>query len=257
MRLFGRRIVACTAWLLLILVFPIASANGKARLASLRPSLDTGTGNIDCEELQNGCFGIKNAEFNPGYDDNTTTYPPSSEASSHDGHYNYQVSQKSDRWIKSVDILVATFFLVAAAWLSLVILYSAMIVLILRMQARGEVDIYDDDFGRIFCFNRPVNLGCLLRRYAIRLEQEGRQRSIQREGGGRTRETRQRVRIMTRIERRMAMEAIFAKQSPASFVISVEASENSEAPEGPICAICLGEYGECVTRQLQCFVIIY
>jgi hypothetical protein len=253
MRLFGRSIfiVVCTAWL-----FPIASANGKASRLAISldesPSLDTGNGNIDCDELQNDCFGNFALEFNPGYGDNTT-YPPYSEASSDDGHYNYQVSQKSDRWIKSVDILAAAFFLVAAAWLSLVILYSVMIVLILRMQARGEVDIYDDDFGRIFCFNRrfSVHLGCILRRYAIRLEQEGQQRSIQREGGGSHQETRQRVRIMTRLERRMALEAIFAKQSPASFVISVEASENTEVSEGPICAICLGEYGECVTDSFN------
>ena len=71
------------------------------------------------------------------------------------------------------DILVACFFFIAAIWLILATVYSVILLVLLRLQARGELDIYDEDLGRVtLCNGRlMLNFGCILRRYAIQLEE--------------------------------------------------------------------------------------
>jgi hypothetical protein len=71
------------------------------------------------------------------------------------------------------DILVACFFFIAAIWLILATVYSVILLILLRLQARGELDIYDEDLGRVtLCNGRlMLNFGCILRRYAIQLEE--------------------------------------------------------------------------------------
>jgi hypothetical protein len=71
------------------------------------------------------------------------------------------------------DILVACFFFIAAIWLILATVYSVILLILLRLQARGELDIYDEDLGRVtICNGRfTLNFGCILRRYAIQLEE--------------------------------------------------------------------------------------
>ena len=71
------------------------------------------------------------------------------------------------------DILVACFFFIAAIWLILATVYSVILLVLLRLQARGELDIYDEDLGRVTVCNGRLmlNFGCILRRYAIQLEE--------------------------------------------------------------------------------------
>lgn len=74
---------------------------------------------------------------------------------------------------RMTDILVACFFFVAAVWLLLATGYSIILLVLLRLQARGELDIYDENLGRVVLCNGRITLhfGCILRRYAIQLEE--------------------------------------------------------------------------------------
>lgn len=179
--------------------------------------------------------------------------------STHNGTY-------SDGWGRSrphgVDVLVATFFLAAAGWLFMAILYSLLILLVLRLQSRGELDLYDENFGRIFCCNRrfSINMGCVLRRYAIQLEEEQQRRSLaaMQQGHGAAGVSPRRVRIMTRVERREALESLLGEPAPKSVQVEVLTTrekqeqhvdccrpcDDDQSVEGPVCSICLGEYGK-------------
>lgn len=77
------------------------------------------------------------------------------------------------RKYRLTDILVACFFFIAAFWLILACMYSVILLVLLRLQARGELDIYDENLGRVVLYNGRVTLhfGCILRRYAIQLEE--------------------------------------------------------------------------------------
>jgi hypothetical protein len=74
---------------------------------------------------------------------------------------------------RMTDILVACFFFVAAVWLILATGYSVILLILLRLQARGELDIYDENLGRVVLCNGRITLhfGCILRRYAVQLEE--------------------------------------------------------------------------------------
>jgi hypothetical protein len=160
----------------------------------------------------------------------------------------------------SVDILVAALFLIAAGWLVLAIIYSALILIVVRMRSRGELDIYDENFGRIFLFGGRcyIPLGCLLRRHVVALNR---------------RNHHQTVRLMTRGERRSAMEELLAdaghtdnnstrnidgdgenggrsqhqqdQNAPAGATDGEDEENNDLDSNGePVCSICLMEYGE-------------
>ena len=188
---------------------------------------------------------------------NNTTPPTTTTTDSSSPMFSFSRNGWGNR-PNGIDILIATFFLVAAIWLFIAIVYSIMILLILRMQARGDLDVYDEGFGQIYCCNGRIRLalGCLLRRYAIQLEYED-----QRRAAGTS--ERRRVRIMTRGERRAAMEALLlSKQVPIDPMVRVASSSSSSSlpstglttpneqgcggsvnGDGPVCSICLGEYG--------------
>lgn len=160
----------------------------------------------------------------------------------------------------SVDILVAALFLIAAGWLVLAIIYSALILIVVRMRSRGELDIYDENFGRIFLFGGRcyIPLGCLLRRHVVALNR---------------RNHHQTVRLMTRGERRSAMEELLAdaghtdnnstrnidgdgenggrsqhqqdQNAPAGATDGEDEENNDLDSNGePVCSICLMEYEE-------------
>jgi hypothetical protein len=151
----------------------------------------------------------------------------------------------------SVDILVAALFLIAAGWLVLAIIYSALILIVVRMRARGELDIYDESFGRIFLFGGRcyIPLGCLLRRHVVALNHRNQQQT---------------VRLMTRGERRSAMEELLTDAGTGNNITSTsdrdgengrpqqqqnaagEDQENNDLDSNgePGCSICLMEYGE-------------
>lgn len=160
----------------------------------------------------------------------------------------------SDYW-SAMDILVAIFFLVAVGWLLMAIVYSVVILVLLRLQARGELDFYDENFGvlRIGSFRLKFCV-CILRRYAVQLDQESRRRRGGR--GGDSEESLPPVRIMTREERRSVMESLLLTNSkkevvspppptPATIPMGdqdFEPPSLGEEEEEAVCTICLGEY---------------
>ena len=87
--------------------------------------------------------------------------------------FDIQVIQKKLRKNKITDILVGCFFFVAAVWLLLASGYSIILLILLRLQARGELDIYDENLGMLVLFDGRVNVhfGWILRRFAIQLEE--------------------------------------------------------------------------------------
>jgi hypothetical protein len=175
--------------------------------------------------------------------------------------------QPPSRW-SGIDTLIAIFFAMAATWLIAATFYSITLLLLIRLQARGELDIYDEDLGRFtFCNGRfSLHLGCILRRYAIQLERDYQRRLRQRFGELNGEEEQPPepgpIRIMTREERRHAVEQLLGIQpsklehvgvgayftttvdeknkrvaGPASPAISLRSSQ-----EGPVCSICLDGY---------------
>jgi len=173
---------------------------------------------------------------------------------------------------KLTDILVACFFFVAAVWLILATVYSVILLVLLRLQARDELDIYDENLGRVTLRNGlTLNFGCIVRRFAIQLEEDYNQHMQRRFGDSTSAENQvSRIRIMTREERRKAMGELlggFAKtvcdasgntenNGENSIVIdSAEDGCDMDMPtnssldvslpcseEGPVCSICLLEY---------------
>jgi hypothetical protein len=96
-----------------------------------------------------------------------------------DGYDSFVVTGEEDYQWGGLDILVTSFFLIAACWLLMAIVYSILILILLRMQARGDLDFYDEDFGLWVCCNGRFRLhfGCILRRYAIQLATEQQQQT--------------------------------------------------------------------------------
>ena len=138
-----------------------------------------------------------------------------------------------------VDFLVAPFFLIAAGWLVLALLYSILVLIVVRLRARGELDLHDENFGRLFLFGNScyIPLGCLIRRYVVALHQP---EHI--------------PRFMTRDERRIAMEEVLLIRGvdeerqeiiPNQQLVtpSPDVASVASTTEGPICCICLMEYG--------------
>ena len=138
-----------------------------------------------------------------------TTYPPSSSPwSSHPDTPTDNTPQpdesSSEQWggnaaTSGLDVLIAAFFLIAATWLVLALIYSILVLIVVRMRARGHLDVYDETFGRFYLLGTRyyIPFGCVLRRYVIAMNQER-----TRDGEPVT------VRLMTREERRMAMERL-------------------------------------------------
>lgn len=165
----------------------------------------------------------------------------------------YASESGGSHWSVS-DILVFTFFVIAAIWLLVAIFYSLIILFLLRLQARGELDIYDENFGIYqFCGGRfTLRLSCILRRCAIQLEQEQQARHLQLyQGQGQGLDGSDTnlppVRIMTRGERRMALEKLLLSRnkvvnSPDLQVPAGDSSTAEESEDRLVCAICLDDF---------------
>jgi hypothetical protein len=186
-----------------------------------------------------------------------------------DGDRPTVTSSSSGSSSNSLDILVAVFFLIAIAWLVLALVYSVLVLIVVHLRARGQLDVYDENFGRFYLLGTRcyIPLGCVLRRYVIALTQE-------RDGHGDPGP----VRLMTREERRMAMELLLASDEEnihshdnvskkentdeevvlsnetcpekightdqsAEVKIEVERVADDASNEEPVCSICLDEYG--------------
>jgi hypothetical protein len=162
-----------------------------------------------------------------------------------------------------MDILSILFFLVAGAWLLVALFYSFLVLLFLRMRARGELgSIYDEDFGRVYlCCGCYLPCGSVFRRYARHLQLE--------EENGRSNSASP-IRFMTRHERRAAMEALLlddgdGKEKEKSAEnegkeedeLEIPPGDAEDRPEagahptgveeggsdaGPVCSICLADY---------------
>lgn len=167
---------------------------------------------------------------------------------------------------KLTDILVACFFFIAAVWLLLATIYSVILLILLRMQARGELDVYDEDLGRVTFGHFTFNFGCILRRYAIQLEEDYNQQMQRRfrnptsSEENQVDEERPPIRFMHREERRNAMKELLGfenitlnKQNGVNITEKVGGCTKSpmnssldlslsSSDEGPICSICLTEY---------------
>jgi len=184
----------------------------------------------------------------------------------------------------TMDVLAAIFFVVAAGWLVIALLYSCLAVSFLRLRARGQLDsIYEEDFGRLYICPRLFGegrfylpLGCLLRRYVAHVQRDHHRGRRNRAGGDNSSEQ-QPVRFMTREERRSAMEFLLGKTVPGNSSSPESALEgrapigdDAPAPEedeidlekggddamdledalsggtadGPVCSICLADYEE-------------
>jgi len=138
-----------------------------------------------------------------------------------------------------IDIVVVIFFVLAAAWLLLSIIYSIILLMLLRLQAQGRLDLDDENFGRSECCNGrfAFNLGCIARRYAIRLEMTQNDDDTPRH-------------IMTRIERRAALETILKAASiPEDMTTTSDLESGNTIGESDLvrgnealCSICLSEY---------------
>lgn len=81
------------------------------------------------------------------------------------------------------------------------LLYSVLVIVIIRRRMRGELDIDDEDFGRMYFFGRRcfIPMGCVLRQYVNVL--------TERQNQG----TEQTLRNMSREERRAAMEILLSR----------------------------------------------
>jgi hypothetical protein len=174
----------------------------------------------------------------------------------------------SEKWggnaTSGLDVLIAAFFLIAATWLVLALIYSILVLIVVRMRARGRLDVYDESFGRFYLLGTRyyIPFGCVLRRYVIAMNQER-----TRDGEPVT------VRLMTREERRMAMERLLDADHGQKEITEASETNNrkEESKEGsyanestvvqpeepniienhatdvaieeePVCTICLTEY---------------
>lgn len=183
----------------------------------------------------------------------------------------YSSSQK----MNSLDILAATFFVVAGVWLIIALVYSYFVIVFLRLRARGELStIYEEDFGRVYLCGSTrfyISFGGIFRRYIRHIQPEpspGEQ-------------VIQSVKFMTRAERREAMDILLYDSvdkgpvtaerkpqtvSPEDGDVDIEAGQenpksdhndsnlDTDSSQEPVCSICLGEYGsdDHVLRSKTC-----
>lgn len=167
-----------------------------------------------------------------------------------------------------MDVLAAIFFAVAATWLLFALMYASLVLLFLRIRARGDLDrIFEADFGRVYICGSTryyISFGWMLRRYVRHIHPH----PLFSDGGP--------SHLMTRKERRDAMEALLTSTGTETLTITIR--ENGEettngvhaAPESssqgefcpakldhpdeemqddcndsterPACSICLGDY---------------
>jgi hypothetical protein len=170
------------------------------------------------------------------------TVAPSNNTGADDGIIRQNMGEDYSVW-DEIDILFLVFFVLSAAWLIFALIWSCLILLLLRLQARGQLDIYDESFGRLICCNGYFNLNmtCWLRRIAVRLEMRQ-----QRHNGD---DTQSRIHIMTREERRIALETLLSDSTNRATPESTEnkIDENpcdGDSNSGPQCTICLEGYGK-------------
>ena len=138
---------------------PLDQNNGDSNASN--NNKETVEGEIDSKQLS-VADEIENEDENENENENENK-----------AYDNLELTQKQLKNNRMTDILVACFFFVAAIWLIFATVYSIILLILLRLQARGELDIYDENLGRVVLCNGRFSLhfGCILRRYAIQLEE--------------------------------------------------------------------------------------
>ena len=125
-----------------------------------------------------------------------------------------------------LELLVAIFFFVAAAWLLVAVIYALLALVVLKLRARGRLDIYEEDFGRFHLFGTRfyIPCGCILRRYVVAFghdQLDGQQRSN--------------YRYITRSERRRAVKKLLLENSGQQNNSEVECTSiDGELGEGDV-----------------------
>jgi hypothetical protein len=161
--------------------------------------------------------------------------------------------------LSGVEIMVAVFFCLTAWWFLSAIVYSFFILIVLRLQSQGRLNMNDEDFGQVSCCCVKLQLAFLLRSHAIQLDDGGSRRSIRRC-------------LVTRSERRNAMEVLLLQnQNPSNVVLVVDSEqpasslhafdddnndeddEETHSIEEPCCSICLEAYGTWITSGAICY----
>jgi hypothetical protein len=163
----------------------------------------------------------------------------------------------SGKHLNRLEIILGVFFCIIVCWLAFVIVYTLLTMFVVRLQSEGRLDINDLNFGQVSCCCVKLQLAFLLR-YAVPLDNAN---------GNISRSFR---RLVTRSERRSAMEVLLlqnenpssnvavvvAESDPACCALHVEGENKSDEDhdethsiEEACCSICLGEYGTC----LLCF----
>ena len=171
-------------------------------------------------------------------------------------------------------------FLASIGLVALSIVYAIVVFVSLRMRSYGYLDVYNDDFGRVYCWNRRcfIPFGWFVRRFVLTERAEPAVDGV--------------VRFMTREERRTAVERLIrraggedggngngndehpfrgendgdddkhheersdriATEGDDALIQSNDASDvGDQSNTQPVCCICLGEYGtfECLLFSLE------
>lgn len=190
------------------------------------------------------------------------------------GHTNSE--EETQAAPNGLQILVAIFFFVATAWLLIAIFYALMALVVLRLRSRGRLDLFDEEFGRLYIFGNRwyIPFGCILRRYAVTFGHD----QVRGEAHSRSSDYKK----IRRSERRQAIEQILfgnavntdingdngsKKQCLDEKVAEHMTSDGAAATtrikgdgdsveypdpepsttsnsEGPVCSICLAGYGK-------------
>jgi len=202
----------------------------------------------------------------------STTIPPPPYSEPGGDYGDPSVHLEARRGPNGLEILVAIFFFVAAAWLLIAVFYALLALIVLRLRARGRLDIYDEEFGRLYLYGTRfyIPCGCILRRYVVAFghdQPNSRSRSSE-------------YRYISRSERRRAMAKLLlgtGKNKPYTRKETTETDEemgspsessaesrknppraeddaedtslpdnadHSQSSEEPMCSICLAEYGK-------------
>jgi hypothetical protein len=105
----------------------------------------------------------------------------------------------------SIDVLASVFFVVASCWLVMAVLYAGLVLVFLRLRARGELErMYEPDFGRLYLWrtNLYIPWGWLIRRYVRHVQPQSAVPIP--------------IQCMTRLERRQAMEVLLRNNNNIS-----------------------------------------
>lgn len=249
--------------------------NAAVRALNARPGWDDPMNN-ECELCPSRPYTHNYNPDPPGYEEEeeetevVTTMAPTPDtdpvpSSNNNNSNNNSMQETSPGSLNGMEILVAVFFCIAAVWLAAAVLYSILLLFVLRLRSQGRLNISDENFGQVSCCCVKLQLAFLLRRYAIQVDPATDTSGGGTDGNGNGNGRASSQQLMTRSERRIAMEVVLLKnKNPSKQLVVAPASEpacctstlccvneddkndeddETKSIEEPCCTICLGEYG--------------